>query len=812
MDALIQDFRYAWRALRRAPGLAVLAALCMALGIGSVTTVYGTASAFTFRPLPQVRNANRLLHVWESPLKAPQRYYEGVSPAAFRDLAALRSFSAVMAARYWQPNIEGNDLSERVIAAQVSANLLRGLGRKPILGRDFTAADDQAGVERVILLGYGLWQRRFGGDTTIVGRAVRINGEPYTVVGILPQDFMFPAGAQLLAPLAFTADEVSQRRARSTMVLARMADGVSEQQSATEVSMLGARLAASYPETNAEWGIRVESAEDFFGSGPRPFMIVLLASAAFVLLIACANAANLLLVRATGRRREITVRLALGASPGRIVRETLAESLIISAIGGALGCVLAVWGLGALAGSVPVEVQAYIPGFGQLQLDWRALVLTSVVATGSGLLFGMAPAFTAARADVQRALRDGGRGETGTGSTRMLRNTLVVVEVALACQLIVGATLMVDTFRRIALSDPGFRMASVLTLGITLPDKDYPSDSVVVTYFDNLETRVAALPGVEATGMTTVLPMTWVDERTAVEVEGQPLLRKEDAVSIGLRQVSASYAEALSIPLLRGRVLSGFDRENATPVALISESAAKRLWPEEPAIGKRLRARALGGEAGRWIEVVGVVADVRGNPLTTRDPGPAMYVPARQWPARSMTVVVRAAGDPEALMPSIRREIAALDSRLAAGEVATMTRVVASSTSPQSATARMLAVSAIVALLMSAAGTYGVVAYGVAQRTREFGVRIALGAAPSHIVTLVLRQSATLAIVGVVLGVGGALLLSRGMQSILYETDPRNPVVIGAVALTLGIITMVAAWIPARRVVRISPLEALRAD
>lgn len=811
MDALIQDVRYAWRALRRAPGLAVLAALCMALGIGSVTTVYGTASAFTFRPLPQVRNADRLLHVWESPLKARQRSF-GVSPAAFRDLAAARSFSAVLAARYWQPNIEGADLSERVTAAQVSANALRALGRKPILGRDFTAADDQAGVERVILLGYGIWQRRFGGDSSIVGRAVRINGDPYTVVGVLPQDFMFPAGAQLLAPLAFTADEAMERRVRSTLVLARLADGVSPEQAATETATLGARIAASYPETNADWTFRVESAESYFGSGPRPFMIVLLASAAFVLLIACANAANLLLVRATGRRREIAVRLALGASPGRIARETLAESLIISAVGAALGFVMAVWGLGALAGSVPVEVQAYVPGFGQLQLDWRALVLTSVVAVGSGLLFGMAPAFTAARADLQRALRDGGRGETGTGSTRLLRNALVVVEVALALQLIVGATLMVDTFRRIALSDPGFRTAGVLTLGVTLPEKDYASDSVIITYFDHLESRLAALPGVEAAGMTNVLPMTWLDQRTAVQIEGRPLLRSEDAPRVGLRRVSASYAATLNIPLMHGRTLSGFDREGATPVALVSASAASRLWPGEAAIGKRLRARALDGEAGTWIEVVGVVADVRGNPVTTRDPAPVMYVPARQWPERSMTVVVRATGDPEALMPGIRREIAALDSRLAAGEVAPMTRVVASATSPQSATARMLAVSAIIALLMSVAGTYGVVAYGVAQRTREFGVRIALGAAPSDIVTLVLRQSAVLAAVGVVLGVGGALLLSRGMQSILFETNPRNPLVIGSVAFVLGFITLVAAWIPARRVVRISPLEALRAD
>lgn len=811
MDTLMQDFRFAWRSLRRAPFLAVLAALCMALGIGSVTTVYGTASAFTFRPLPQVRHPERMLHIWESPVKGPQRY-QGVSPGAFQDLSTLRSFSAVAAARYWQANIEGTDLSERVTGAQVSANMLRALGRTPVLGRDFTAADDQAGVAKVVLLGYGLWQRRFGRDSTVIGRTVRINGDAYTAIGILPEDFMFPAGAQLLVPLAMTAADAADRRDRSVLVMARLADGVTVQGASTEVATLAARFAASYPEASEGWTIFAQEAETFFGSGPRPFMIVLLASAAFVLLIACANAANLLLVRASGRRREIAVRRALGASPWRIARETLAESIIIAAVGGALGCVMAVWGLAALAGSVPVEVQQFIPGFGQLQLDSRALVITSVVAMGSGLPFGMAPAISGARADVQGALRDGGRGDTGTGRTRHLRNALVVVEVALALQLIVGAVLMVDTFRRLAQSDPGFRTASVLTLGITLPDREYASDTVVNLYFDGLEERVAAVPSVQAVGLSTVLPMTWNDERTAVDIEGRQLARPEYAPTVGLRRVSASYMDALSIPLMRGRALGRLDQLGTAPVAVISESAAARLWPGESAIGKRLHARALPGAPDRWIEVVGVAADVRGNPLGTRNPGPVLYVPARQSPSRSMTLVVRATGDPAALMPAIRREIAALDSRLAAGDVATMERVVASATSPQSATARMLAVAAIVALLMSAAGTYGVVAYGVAQRTREFGVRIALGAAPADIVSLVLRQSVTLAAAGIVLGVGGALLLSRGMQAILYETDARNPVVIGSVALTLGVITMVAAWLPARRVVRISPLEALRAD
>lgn len=811
MTAIMLEVRYAWRALRRSPGMAVLAALCMALGIGSVTTVYGTASAFTFRPLPQVRQPERMVHLRETPTKGPERF-EGMSPAAYRDLATLRAFSGAAAAQYWQANIEGTDLSERVAGAKVSANMLRVLGRTPAFGRDFTAADDQAGVEKVALLGFGLWQRRFGGDSTIVGRAVRMNGNAFTVIGILPEDFMFPAGAQLLVPLAFTADEAAERQARRVMVLARLADGVTLERATTEISAFASRLASSYPEASADWTMRVDDAQEFFGSGPRPFMIVLLASAAFVLLIACANAANLLLVRATGRRREIAIRLALGASPARIARETLAESLIISLVGGAFGVVLAVWGLGAIATSVPLEVRQYIPGFGQLQLDGQALGLTVLVAMGSGVLFGMAPAFTAARADVQSALRDGGRGDTGTGRTRHLRNALVVVEVALALQLIVGATLMVDTFRRVAQSDPGFRVDKVLTLGVTLPQEDYRTDSVVVTYFTTLEDRLRAIQSVQAIGMTTVLPMTWGDERTAVEVEGRPLLRKEDAVSLGLRKVTPSYADALSIPLMRGRALSRFDAQTAPAVALVSAAAATRLWPGESAIGKRFRARALAGADGPWIEIVGVVGDVRGNPLGARDPAPVIYVPAAQWPDRSMTIVVRTIGSADALMPAIRREIAALDSRLAAGDVATMGRVVASATSPQSATARILAAAAIVALLMSAAGTYGVVAYGVAQRTREFGVRIALGARPGDIISLVLGQSARLALAGMALGVGGALMLSRGLQAILYETNARNPLVIGTIALVLGAITLLAAWIPARRVERISPLEALRAD
>lgn len=810
MDALMQDFSYAWRGLRRAPGTALLAVLCMALGIGTVTTVYGTASAFTFRPLPQVRDAERLLYVYESPLK-PSVQYDGVSPAAFRDLQSLGSFSDVGAVAYWQASIEGQEVAERVVAARVSSNMLRTVGRAPMLGRDFAPAHDLAGSERVVLLGYGLWQRRFGGDPGLVDRTVRINGEPYTVAGILPEDFKFPAGTEMMVPLALTAEQWAERSSRDLFVMARMAEGVTAELAAADLAGLGRRIAAAHPDVRAAWTIRQQSAEDFFGSGPRPFMIVLLASAVFVLLIACANAANLLLVRATGRRRDTAMRLALGASPWRIARETLAESVLIGLAGGALGCVIALWGLDATSTSVPSDVQRYIPGFGQLRLDWQALVLSAVSAVGCGLLFGLVPAFGAARADVQRDLRDSGRGSTGVRRTRIVRNTLVVVEVGLAVQLLVGAALMVATFQRLARADLGFRTENVLTLGVTLPPEAYASDSAVIRYFDGLEDRVAAIPGVEAVGASSVLPMSWLDARTAVKPEGRQVLRWEEAPTIGLRRVSASYIPALEIPLLQGRGLHRQDGPGTPAVALISDAAARRIWPGESALGKRLAARALNAGEG-WIEIVGVVGDVRANPLTTNDPLPVLYVPERQWPARTVTLVVRASRDPEALIMAIRREIAALDPRLAAGDVASMDGVVATATSPQSATAQILAVAALIALLMSAAGTYGVVAYGTAQRTREFGVRMALGARPASIVGQVLRQSILLAGAGIVLGIGGALMMGHMMRAILYETDAAEPFVIGGVAVALGAVALLAGWVPARRAVRDSPLAAIREE
>ena len=806
MESLIQDLRYAVRTLRKAPGLALLAVLCMALGIGAVTTMYSTAVAFVFRPLPQLADPARLVHVWEGPAKFPERD-DGMSAGALQDVRALPVFSDVVAFRFWSANITGRDQPEQVRAVRFTANALRTLGRRPLLGHGFTPADEVPGADHVVLLGYGLWQRRFGGDRGLVGGTVQINGESYTVAGVMPEDFSFPTAAELWAPLTFTASALADRGARTVFALARLAPGVSEPRAEAAVTTLGARLAAAYPSVSDGWVMRAEAAEHYFGSGPRPFMIVLLAAAAFVLLIACADVANLLLARATGRRRELAVRIALGAPRNRIVRQLLTESVVIAVAGGALGVLLALWGLGALAASVPVEVRSLIPGFGRLHLDGQAMVVTALVAVVSGVLFGAAPAFAAGRVDVHESLKEGARGDVGGGHSGRLRNAFVVAEVALSLMLLVGAVETLATFRRIALSDPGFLRDGVLTLDVTLPTADYPRDSAVTAFYRDLEARVAALPGVTAVGATTVMPLSFSEDREGVEVEGSPLRRPDDAPRLGLRQVSPGYLQALSIPLLEGRALTPQDGPDAPFVAVVSQAAAHLLWPDQPAVARRFKVRG-----GGWVQVVGVVRNVRGNPLNGGDLRPVIYLPSRQWPAREMSLVVRAAGDPARLTPLIQHEIQVLDPRLAAGDVLPMRRVISISTSPWSATSQTLAVGAVIALILACVGIYGVMAYSVAQRTQELGVRMALGATGGGVLRLVLGRAAWLAAIGIAIGVAGAVLLSRGLQAILVDASATDALTIGSVALSLAAVAVGASLVPALRAMRLDPMAALRGE
>ena len=801
----LRDLRFAIRALRGAPVVSVLAIACIGLGIGSVTTVYSTATAFTFRPLPQMRDAGELMLVAESPL-ADRSQGATVTPGTFADLRPLPEFTGVAALQTWTANIAGFDIAERVPGARVSAEFFQVAGRSATVGRTFTP-DDVREARRVVVLSDGLWRRRLGGDPGVVGRSVQINGEGYVVVGVMPDDFIFPAGTRIWTPLALQPSAAADRSTRALFVLGRRAPGVSPDQANAAVAALGTRLARDYPNTNQGWTLRAVSAEEFFGAGPRPFMIVMLAAVAFLLLIACANVANLLLARATARRREMGQRVALGATRGRLVVQLLTESMILALAGGLVGIGLAWLGIKGTAATVPLEVQQYIPGFGAIVLDVRAMTVAALVAMLAGVIFGLVPALTGSSVDVTAALKDGGRSETTRPGLRLLRNALVIGEIALALMLVAGAALMGSTFRHVSLTAPGFRTDRLLTATVTLPETDYASDSAVVTFWDRLRESLEAEPGVASAEVASILPMSWNDSRIRLYPEGQPPDRPENAPAAGFRRVSGRYLGALDIPLLRGRAFTAADRTDAPLVMVLSDTAARRLLPNREAVGQRLVIR------DRTVEVVGVVRDVRANPLTSDSPTSVVYVPLSQWPTRTVSVVLRTDGDdPTERTAALQQAIARLDSRLAAGEVSTMTRVIETVTSPQSATTQVLLASAFIALVMAIVGTYGVMAYTVARRTREIGLRVALGATTGIVMRDVLGSAARLTALGVVLGLAGAIALGRSMQAILVDTDPTDPAILASAAAVLGAMALVAGWLPARRASRVDPVTALRAE
>ena len=805
MVPTLRELRMAVRALRGAPVVSGLAIACIGLGIGSVTTVYSTATAFTFRPLPQIRDASELMLVAETPV-SDRLQGTTVTPGTFADLRALPEFTGVAALSTWTANVAGFDLAERAPGVKVSAEFFRVAGRAAALGRTFTA-DDVRQDQRVVILSDGLWRRRFGADPAIVGKSIQINGQGHVVVGVMPEDFVFPAGTKVWTPLALEPSAAADRTTRTLFVFARRAPGVSPSQANAAVAALGTRLARDYPTTHQRWTLRAVSAEEFFGAGPRPFMIVMLAAVAFLLLIACANVENLLLARATARRREMVQRLALGATRGRLIVQLLTESMLLALAGGVLGIGLAWLGVKGTAATVPLEVRQYIPGFGAIVLDVRAMTLAAIVAMLAGVIFGLAPALSGSSVDVASALKEGGRSETARPGLRFLRSTLVVGEIALALMLVAGAALMGTTFRRVSLTDPGFRTRQLLTATVTLPEADYDSDEVVVNFWDRLREALAVEPGLSSAEFASILPMSWNDSRIRLYPEGQPPDRPENAPATGFRRVSAGYIGALDIPVIRGRAFSETDRADTRLVMVLSDTAARRLLPDRDAVGQRLVIR------DRVIEVVGVVRDVRANPLTSDSPTSVVYVPLSQWPTRTASVVLRTdSDDPTQGTAALQRTIARLDARLAAGEVFTMARVIETVTSPQSATAQVLLASAFIALIMAVVGTYGVMAYTVGRRTREIGVRIALGATTAIVVRDVLGGAARLSAIGVALGLAGAVALGQSMQAILVDTDPTDPGILVGAALLLGAMALVAGWLPARRASRVDPVTALRAE
>ncbi|MFL6333876.1 MAG: ABC transporter permease [Pyrinomonadaceae bacterium] len=799
MRTLLQDLRYAVRRLLKSPGFAAVAVGALALGIGANTAIFSVVNSVLLKPLPYPA-PEELVKLWES---RPRQNMPRVEIAPHEFLAwadQSQSFQRLAATDVAEYNLTGRGEPERVTGALVTAGYFPLLGLAPAQGRAFLEEENRPGANNVVVLGQELWRSRFNSDPSVVGQTVSLDGVACTVVGVLPRGFRLPGGAELARPIAFDAEDRSQPGSHFLNVYGRLKEGVTVARAEAEMATVAARVEQSLGGTNVGHQVAVVPLHEEVVGGSRTALLVLLGAVALVLLIACANVANLLLARAAARRREVAVRAALGASRWRIVRQLLAESLLLSGLGGALGLLLAVWGVDLLVGLDPSGVQRA----GEVTLDWRVLAFTFGLSLLTGLLFGLAPALQASKADLVESLKEGGRAGQGLARNR-LRSALVVAEVALTLVLLVGAGLLLKSFSRLLAVDPGLDPRGVLTLDVALPAAKYNEPQRITAFYEQLLQEAAALPGVQAAGAVSILPLAGDDSSNFVQIEGRAPLPPGQALRAGRRNVSADYFRALGIPLKQGRSLNASDASGAQPVLVINEAMARSFFQGEGPVGKRVRT----GDKSPWVEIVGVVGDVRHRGLDV-DTRPEMFFPHTQTPSRQMTLVVRSAGDPAALAGPLRERVRAIDRDQPVGNVKTMEEWVSESVASRRFTAALLGVFAAAAAALAALGLYGVVSYTVAQRTHEIGLRVALGARPRDVLRLVIGQGMALTLVGTAIGVAAALALTRLMASLLFGVGATDAGVFVAVPVLLAAVALLACYFPARRATKVDPMVALR--
>jgi putative ABC transport system permease protein len=814
MGSLLQDLRYAARTLRQSPGFTAVAALTLALGIGANTTVYTTVRAFLLDPFPALPDPERLVRIVEVP---PQRdsWAAEVSPgtlAAFR--RGSRTLTEIAASRWWTASVgdpapggSGRAEPEAVTGFRTTANYFRALGVRPLLGRGFLPGEDRPGHDAVAVLSHSLWKRRFAADPRVLGRPILLNGRQHLVVGVLPPDVTYPEGGEVWAPLSQDLVDETNFLGRSLQVFGRLAPGLEAEAARAELAAISRRVAAEHPD-HGGWGLLVQPIEQFQARFARPFALAMTVAVGLVLLIVCANIANLLLARGTVRRREFAVRTALGAGRLRLVRQRLTESLLLAGLGGGLGVLAAAWGVALFRAAMPAEVTDFIPAWNYIQVDRGALAFTALAALASGVLAGLAPALQRADARLGETLKDGGRGASAALTRRggLLRGGLVAGEIALALVLAVSTGLVSQSFARMMGQDYGFSPDRLLTMRISLPADPYDTPAELRSFAAALTARVRALPGVEAAGTTNVLPLTGGDWNEPIWFPGRPEPKTGDLPWAGYRIVSAGWFRAAGTPVVRGRELGAADREGAPPVAVVNQSLARLHFPGADPVGRQIQ---IADEEPRTI--VGVVRDVRTRGLN-EPVQPEVFVPHLQEPARSFSLAVRAAGDPAALAKPVQRELAALDPTLAAADLQPFARVIARHVSPSQITAGMLAIFAAMALAIAAIGIYGVISFAVAQRTHEIGVRVALGAARRDVLALVVGQGARLALLGVALGLAGALAMGKALAGILYAVSPTDPPTFAAAAVLLAGVALAASYLPARRAADTDPVRALKGE
>ncbi|MCU1382329.1 MAG: permease [Acidobacteria bacterium] len=810
MDTLLQDIRFGWRLLRRTPGFTISAVLALALGIGATTAIFSVLDRVVLRPLPYP-DADRLAMVWEAN-DGKGLTHERISPVNFVDYRALSQvFDA--AAAWWYPQLTLTETGQepmRVSAVETTPNLFAVLGVQPVLGAGFPAAPAYS-PERVAVISHRLWRERFASDPAIVGKTIALNGPAFTIVGVMPQGFQYPNDTDVWHRLTWDVAQHS-RGAHFMESVARLKPGATIDAANHELRALTKRLGNENPSTNGGYTARaVPLATEIVGFF-RPALFALFGAAAFLLVITCTNVASLLLARATVREREVAVRAAIGASQGRLIRQFLTESVLLAVLGGTLGVGVAVAALKALVVATPVE----LPRLAGVGLDARMLLVAVTLALLTAIAFGVIPAMLMARGDMQRPLKESGRGGDGGGARRRLRSAMVVAEITLAVMLLVGAALLARSFQRLVQQDPGFTATRALTAKVELP-YSYSDFAKIADFYDRLLTSVRAQPGVSGAGASNFLPLdaAW---RGPFFVQGRPRPRAGDETQAQNQTIDDDYFRVLGVPLVKGRFFTPADTVEAPGVIIVNQALARRQWPNGDPIGQSvISPMTVIGPMGRSLmttrqfQVVGVVANVKNSTLV-REAEPAIYFNFRQFPFRGLHIVVQGQGDAATLLGALRTSVRRLDPNLPLASARTVDRIVGEATDTPRALMLLMGIFAALALVLSALGIYSVLSYSVNQRRQELSVRMALGAQPGDVLWLVVRQGLWLALMGAAAGAAGALAVGRAMSSLLYGVSPVDAAAF-AVAIALAFVTTLAACLmPARRAAALDPLAGLRAD
>jgi putative ABC transport system permease protein len=813
MNGLIQDLRYALRQLRKSPGFTAVAIITLALGIGANTAIFSVVNAVLLRPLG-FKDANRLVRVWHVP---PPKSFPGMtrfaaSAANYVDWEKQNQvFDHMAIYTYRSFDLTGGDKPEQMDASAVSSDFFATLGVQPVLGRVFSPDEDQPGRSHVVVLSHRLWQERFGANPDIVGRNINLDGTSYLVAGVMPSSLRLPDWAQIWTPMAWTDKERAVRGEHHYMVIARLRPGVELKQAQADMNTISGRLEQLYPEDDKGWGAVVVSLHDDLVAAVRPALLVLLGAVAFVLLIACVNVANLALAKTFSRQKEIAIRTALGATSARVLQQILTETLLLALAGGALGLSFAHFAVRLIVAFLADK----LPQSMAVALDSRVLVFTAVVSVLTGIVAGVLPALRLARREVNEALKQGlGRTDAHSSGHRT-RSVLVVSEVALSLMLLIGAGLMIRSFRRLQAVNPGFDSRGVLTTTAMVSHAKFPLPAQQISFFERVLQKVRALPGVESAGVIDDLPLSDQGSHQPIAIEGRPVLPMSEQPEIDVRLISSGYMSAMHIPILRGRDLRDSDVAGRPAVVVISESMARQFWPGEDPLGRRLTLTFF-PDAVR--EVVGVVGDVKIDSLDQTRPGAMLYFPLDQvsapsrggWGSFPMTLVVRSASGSKGMVSAVSNAVHEVDRDIPLRDSVALDDVVANSVSQQRFNMLLLGAFAGLALLLAAVGIYSVLSYSVKRSVPEIGIRLALGARLGDVLRTVVFEGMKPALIGVALGTVGALGLGRVLSSMIYGVKPTDPVTFIAVAVLLATVALLASMVPAYRATRVDPMVALR--